>query len=40
MEQDRKPRDKSTHLWAPYLWQGGKNMQWRKTGQLCVKEWN
>ena len=21
MEQHRKPRDKSTHLWAPYLWQ-------------------
>ena len=19
MEQDRKPRDKSTHLWSPYL---------------------
>ena len=22
MEQNRKPRDKSTHLWTPYLWQG------------------
>ena len=21
MEQDRKPRDKPTHLWVPYLWQ-------------------
>ena len=21
MEQDRKPRDKTTHFWAPYLWQ-------------------
>ena len=21
MEQNRKPRDKSTHLWSPYLWQ-------------------
>ena len=21
MEQDRNPRDKPTHLWAPYLWQ-------------------
>ena len=21
MEQDRKPRDKPTHLWKPYLWQ-------------------
>ena len=21
MEQNRKPRDKSTHIWTPYLWQ-------------------
>ena len=21
MEQNRKPRNKSTHLWTPYLWQ-------------------
>ena len=21
MEQSRKPRDKSTHIWTPYLWQ-------------------
>ena len=21
MEQNRKPKDKSTHLWTPYLWQ-------------------
>ena len=21
MEQNRKPRDKATHLWTPYLWQ-------------------
>ena len=21
MEQDRNSRDKSTHLWSPYLWQ-------------------
>jgi len=21
IEQNRKPRDKSTHLWTPYLWQ-------------------
>ena len=20
MEQDRKPRDKPTHIWSPYLW--------------------
>ena len=50
MEQDRKPRDKPKHLWAPYLWQRGKTIQWRndtlfnsgagKTGQLHVKEGN
>ena len=22
MEQDRKPRDRPTHLWIPYVWQG------------------
>ena len=21
LEQNRKPRDKSTHIWTPYLWQ-------------------
>ena len=30
MEQNRKPRDKSTHLWTPYLRQSRKNIQWRK----------
>ena len=51
MEQDRKPRDKLTHLWSINLWQRGKGIQWRKdtvssisgagkTGQLCVNEWN
>ena len=30
MEEDRKPRDKPMHLWAPYLWQRRKSMQWRK----------
>ena len=29
-EQNSKPKDKSTHLWTPYLWQRGKNIQWRK----------
>ena len=41
MEQNRKPRDKSTHL---IFDKGGKNIQWRKdnpfTGQPPVKEWN
>ena len=49
MEQDRKPRDKSMHLWAPYLWQRRQEytMEKRqnsltngvgKTGQPLVKE--
>ena len=51
MEQNRKPRDKSTHLWTPYLWQRRQKytMEKRKslltsgagkTGQPLVKEWN
>ena len=49
--QNRKPRDKSTLLWTPYLWQRGKKrtMEKRqfqitsdagKTGQPSEKEWN
>ena len=30
MEQNRKPRHKSTHLRTPYLDKEGKNMQWSK----------
>ena len=30
MEQDRKPRDKSTYLWYLIFDRGGKNMQWGK----------
>ena len=49
MDQDRKPRDKLTHLWASYLRQKRQEciIQWRKdsffktgtgkTGQLHVK---
>ena len=29
MEQNRKARDKSTHLGTPYFDKGGKNIQWR-----------
>ena len=30
--KNRKPRDKSMHLWTSYLciYKGGKNIQWRK----------
>ena len=35
VEQNRKPRDESTNLWTPYLQQGGKNIQWKKTTSLA-----
>ena len=49
VEQNRKPRDKSTHLWKPYLWQRRKRISdgektislttgAGKTGQPFVKE--
>ena len=40
MEQNRKPRDKPTHLWTPYLWQ---RRQWRKdnlSNQWCWENWS
>ena len=50
-EQDRKPRDKPTHLWASYLRQKKQDYTMEKKivssvtaagkmGQLCVKESN
>ena len=38
MEQDRKPRDKPTHVWSPNLWQRGQvyTMEKRKPLQLVV----
>ena len=34
MEQDRKPRNKPTHLCSVTLNKGGKNIQWKKRQSL------
>ena len=34
MEQNRKPRDKSTHLWTPYLWKGRQEYTMEKRQSL------
>ena len=42
MEQDRKPRDKPTHIWSPYFDKGGKHIQWRKDSffsKWCWENW-
>jgi len=39
MEQNRKPRDKSTHLWTPYLWQRRQEYKWRKDNLFNKKCW-
>ena len=43
MEQNRKPRDKSMHLWTHYLDKGGKNIQWNINNlfnKWCWENWS
>ena len=38
VEQNRKPRDKSTHLWTPYLWQ--RRQEYTIFNKWCCENWS
>ena len=43
MEQNRKPRNKSTHLWTPYLWQRKQEYTMEKDNlfnKWCRENWS
>ena len=39
MEQNRKPRDKFTHIWTPYLWQRRQEYTMEKRKDNLFKKW-